>query len=411
MTSTALPFRPRFGVRVLDPAEAQERWSRHMVGAAWGLLLLNALTFYPGSSVLHIPSIAGKLITQGALQGALLAALIVNRRLVLRPNVFLCLTSLLVIVALVTTLQPQHLGTVYRTFRLGEFVVVLWLLTPWWGRRDMLLLRYHLTFLSVILGSVIVGVFLAPGRATSDGRLNGVLWPVPGTQVAHYAAIATGLVVVLWFCGLMRNKLTLVFVILSCAILVLTHTRTALVGMVAGILVAGLSLIVAKPRVRKLFVAAGTTVAVVIMTLSSFIATWLARGEGTQGLEQLSGRTKVWGPLLALPRDKFQEIFGFGLSNSSFDGLPIDSNWLSAYLEQGLLGVAISAAMLLFLLVTAYFQPRGVQRALALFLVTYCLIASFTEDGFTDATPYMLELVLAASLLVPPIVGRRPGLT
>ena len=101
-------------------------------------------------------------------------------------------------------------------------------------------------------------------------------------------------------------------------------------------------------------------------------------------------------------------IFGFGLSNSSFNGLPIDSNWLSSYQEQGLIGVAICAMMLLFLLVTAYFQPRGVQRALALFLITYCVVASFTEDGFTDVTPYLLELTLAASLLVPSAVGRRP---
>ena len=42
------------------------------------------------------------------------------------------------------------------------------------------------------------------------------------------------------------------------------------------------------------------------------------------------------------------------------------------------------------------------QRALALFLVTYCLVASFTEVGFTDASTYLLELTLAASLLVPP---------
>jgi hypothetical protein len=59
--------------------------------------------------------------------------------------------------------------------------------------------------------------------------------------------------------------------------------------------------------------------------------------------------------------------------------------------------------MLFFVIVAAYFQPRGTQRALALFLATYCLVASFTEVGFTDVTPYLLELTLAASLLVPPI--------
>ena len=178
--------------------------------------------------------------------------------------------------------------------------------------------------------------------------------------------------------------------------------------MVAGILVAGLSLIVAKARVRKLFATAGAVAGVAVMTLSGVITTWLARGEGTGELTNLTGRTKVWGPLLAFPRDKFQEIFGFGLSNDSFNGLPIDSNWLASYQEQGLFAVAVCATILVFLLVMAYFQPRGMQRALALFLVTYCLVASFTEVGFTDVSPYLLELTLAASLLVPTAEGRRP---
>jgi hypothetical protein len=184
-------------------------------------------------------------------------------------------------------------------------------------------------------------------------------------------------------------------------VLLLSHTRTALAALIAGIAVAGLSLISVKPRVRRLFATVSVLAAVVVMTSSAFIATWLARGQSQQGLDNLTGRTEVWGPLLAFPRDKFQEIFGFGLSNASFNGFPIDSNWLASYEEQGLFGVVVCAIILIFLLVMAYFQPRGSRRALALFLVTYALVASFTEVGFTDASPYLLDLVVAASLLMP----------
>jgi hypothetical protein len=165
--------------------------------------------------------------------------------------------------------------------------------------------------------------------------------------------------------------------------------------------VAGMSLIAGNSRVRKLFATVGAVVAIAVITLSSFIVTFLARGQGTQQLTNLTGRTVVWGALVNFPRDKFQMIFGFGLSNDSFNGLAIDSNWLASYQAQGLFGVIICAMILVFLLVTAYFQPRGLQRALALFLVTYCLIASFTEVGFTDASVYLLDLTVAASLLVP----------
>jgi hypothetical protein len=65
--------------------------------------------------------------------------------------------------------------------------------------------------------------------------------------------------------------------------------------------------------------------------------------------------------------------------------------------------------LLLFLFVVAYFQPRGPQRALALFLATYVLVASLTETGLSQPSSYLLEVTLAASLIVRPLAGRRPG--
>jgi O-Antigen ligase len=406
VSTSVAALRPGRGVP-LPVAEARDRSVRRRVGIVWGLLVLNVMG-YTGALV-HIPGAIGKGLTQGALPVALLVALTINRKIVIRPNVFLCLAFLLATEAIVTALQPHSFGTVYRTFRMVEFVAALWLLTPWWGRRDLLLVRCHLKALAVVLGSVLLGVLIAPNKAIGTGRLIGVLWAVPATQVAHYSAVIFGVTAVLWFCGQLRSRVTVIIVSAAGVILILTHTRTALVAMVAGLLVAGLSLIAAKARVRKLFAVAGAVTAVAIMTLSGVLASWLSRGQGSSQLTHLTGRTAVWGPLLAFPRDKFQEIFGFGLSNDSFNGLPIDSNWLASYQSQGLLGVVICATMLIFLLALAYFQPRGVQRALALFLVTYCLIASFTEVGFTGPSPYLLELTLAASLLVPPAATRNRG--
>jgi hypothetical protein len=408
MTYSRVAFRPRQGVTLLTQAQAGERLERSVrvrVGVAWGLLYFNTLTFFPHTSFLPIPGTVGKAIAQATLPAALLVALSINPKVIVRPNVLLCLVSLLVVGAVLPMLQPQSFGIVYRTFRMAGFVAGLWLLTPWWGRRDLLLVRCYLVSLWVVLGSVLLGLFVSPHRARANGRLGGVVWPIPPTQVAHYAAVATGLVIVLWFCGYIRGRTTLILTVVGGAILVLTHTRTALAALIASLLIAGLSLVVAKPRVRRLFATAGAVATVVVLTFSAAITTWLARGQSAQGLDNLTGRTEVWGPLLAFPRDKFQEIFGFGLSNASFNGFPIDSNWLSSYEQLGLFGVVICVIILIFMLVTAYFQPRGVRRALALFLIAYCLVASFTEDGFTDVSPYLLDLTLAASLLVPPLDG------
>jgi len=399
-------LRPRRGVRLLATAPADERSVRRRVAVAWGLLILNALTYY--GSILHIPSAAGKGITQAALPAALIVALTVNRRIVIRPNVFLFLATLLALEAVISCLQPQHLGTVYRTLRLAEFIAGLWLLSPWWGRRDMLLVRSHMVWLAVIQGTVILGLLVAPGHALAGHRLGGVLWDVPATEVAHYAAVTAGAAVVLWLGGLLPGRLTLVIAGSEGIILVLTHTRTALVALVLALMVASLSLITARVRVRRFFATASIVVIVVAVLGAGVLTTWLTRGQSAQELTSLTGRTGFWTLVLNLPRTRFQEIFGFGLSNGSVDGLPIDSNWLVAYLQQGIFGVILTAAMLLFVLVAAFFQPSGTRRALALFLATYCLVASFTQVGFTSATVYLLELTLAASLLVPSAAESEP---
>lgn len=385
MSSSVIALRRQRAAVALNPAEAGDRSVRRRVFAAWGLLFFNTLTFVPGG-ILHIPSHVGKGLAQGALPVALLVALTVNPKVKVRPNVFLCLVSLLVADTLITCVLAQHFGTVYRTFRFAEFVAALWLLTPWYGRRDMLLLRYHLRCLFVVLGSVLLGLMIDPGHARAvDGRLSGVIWPMEPTQVAHYAAIAAGVIVVLWLARLLSGPSTLAGVTVAIAILLLTHTRTALVGLVAGILVAGLSLFTVNSRVRKFFATGAAAVSIGVITVIGVVTTWLARGENAQGLATLTGRTKLWALVLSQPRNEFQKIFGFGLSNSSINGLPIDSNWFASYMMEGLFGVVVCVMILAFLFVTAFFQPRGVQRALALLLVTYCTLASFTEIGFTDA--------------------------
>lgn len=373
------------------------------VRVVWALLMLNVLTFYADvPHLLPMPSIAGKFVTQAALVMALLVVLSVNRPAVVRPSVFIMLAVVLGGIALVTSFHAEFvLGATYRASRMLVFVLVLWLLTPWWGRRDLLLLKAHLTVTWVILGSVLLGLLAAPALALTEGRLTGVIWPIPPTQVAHYSAVAAGLSVVLWMSGFLRRWPTVAAVSIAVPMLLLTHTRTALVALVAGVFIAGLSLFTTRRRVRKAFGLGVIAVGVGALTVSSYVATWLARGQSTEEVAALTGRREVWELILAEPRTVLEIAFGYGLSNKSFKGRPIDSNWLATYYDLGVVGVAISASLLLFLLSVATLKREGgPERALALFLVAYSLVASFTETGHSDASSYFLELGLAAALLM-----------
>ena len=396
---TALRRYPRALTRNLP--EAREGSIRSRIKIAYWLLCFNTLTFFAGYSIVPIPSKVGKGIAQATLPVALVILLTVNPKLKFRPNVYLCVVSLLVADAAVTAFASHHLGTMFRTFRLAEFVAGLWLLTPWWGRRDMLLFRCHLSFLYALIASVFVGLCISKHRAFAyGGRLTGALWPMLPTGIAQWAAVAAGLTALLWLGRQVSGRRALIGIFFAVTALILTHTRTALVAAVAGLLVAGLSLFAGNARVRKFFGTVVAVVSVAVVTLAGVITTWLTRGEGTAGLTTLTGRTNFWALVLNLPRTRFQEIFGFGLSSASVNGLPIDSNWLSSYMQEGLLGVGICALTLVYLMVACLFQPPGLRRALALFLVTYVLVASFTEDAFTDVSMYMLHLTIAASLLV-----------
>jgi len=182
--------------------------------------------------------------------------------------------------------------------------------------------------------------------------------------------------------------------------LVGTQARSGESATVVGLVVAGASLFLGHARVRRTS-ALGAVLAVGVATaFAPEITKWALRGQTTQEAGQLTGRTKVWSQVFDMPRPKIQELFGSGLSNMSFNGLPIDSNWVASYLDQGWFGIVIQATVIVILLLLAATRERGPQRAVALFIIVYCLVASFTETGLGTASPYLLDLTVAASLLV-----------
>jgi len=400
MSASVTGVRRYPGLLRLDSVATRERSVLRRVKIAYGLLFFNTLTYSAGG-LIPLSSKVGKALPNGALPLAILLLLTVNPKLKLRPNVFLSLVGLLVLDTIFTATQQVHLGTDYRTIRFIEFLVALWLMTPWWGRADMLLFRVHLRILYIALISVAVGALLSPGKANfPSGRLTGAVWPMYPTQVAQYGAIAAGLTLLLWIGRRITGRAAAIGLLFSLVTLILTHTRTALAALIIGLLVAGLSLFAVNARVRSLFGWGALVTSMAVVTAGGFIATWLARGENGEGLATLTGRTNFWAMVLAEPRNLFQELFGFGLSNAGVNGLPIDSNWLASYQQEGLIGVGVCAVILIYLLVGAFFQISSLRRAIILFLVIYCLLASITEDAFEAPSSYLLHLVIAASLLV-----------
>ncbi|CAL9412159.1 O-antigen ligase domain-containing protein [Streptomyces sp. enrichment culture] len=383
------------------------------VGTAWGLLVLNTLGSAGAKTIVPLPRSLIQMVTMGALVAAFTLALAVNLRLRVRPSAFLFLLTLLLVPSVLASASLESgLGALFRCARLTVFVATLWLLSRWWDGGTAFV-RLHIRMYFLVLCSVAAGLAVSPGAALPDlygGRLVGALWPLTPPQIGQYAAVITGLGVLLLLGRRTDRRGAALVVVPALVLLALTHTRTATLGLVAGLAVAIGSLVLTSAAARRFFTWAVLVAAVAAVGFGSLLQAWFLRGQSQENFTSLTGRAKVWDALLAAPRTASEYLFGAGLGDKSFGGLPIDNSWLAVYHEQGMTGVILVAAMIAVLGGVALLRPPSLSRACALFLISYCGIASYTEAGLGDASPYLLHLTVAASLLVAPAAApSRPA--
>ncbi|MFE6756962.1 O-antigen ligase domain-containing protein [Streptomyces sp. NPDC057684] len=386
-------------------AEARAAGTPRTVGVIWGLLVLNTLGSAGAETIVPLPRSLIQMATMGALIAAFTLALAVNLRLRIRSSAFLLLLTLLLVPSVISSVGLESgFGALFRCTRLALFVGTLWLLTRWWDG-GLTFVRHHIRMYFAVLGLVAAGLVISPGAAMPDlygGRLVGALWPLTPPQIGQYAAVIIGLTVLLVLGRRTDRNAAAVIIVPSFVLLVLTHTRTATLGLVIGLALAIGSLLLTSAAARRFFTWTVVCAAVAAVGFSSALQAWFLRGQSQENFANLTGRAKVWDALLAAPRTTIEQLFGMGLGDKSFDGLPIDNSWLAVYQEQGLVGAAVVAAILLVLGGVALLRPPSLQRACAIFLISYCAIASYTEAGLGDASPYLLHLAVAASLLAAP---------
>ncbi|MFL1898927.1 O-antigen ligase domain-containing protein [Streptomyces tauricus] len=396
-------------------AEARPPGTPKLVGVVWGLLILNTLGSAGAKTIVPLPRSLIQLVTMGALVAAFTLALALNLRLRIRASAFVLLLTLLLLPSLISSLQLESgLGALFRCTRLALFVGTLWLLSRWWDG-NLTFVRHHIRMYFAVLGSVAAGLVVSPGAAMPElygGRLVGALWPLTPPQIGQYAAVIVGLTVLLVLGRKADRTSATVIIVPSLVLLALTHTRTATIGMLIGLVLAIGSLVLTSAAARRFFTWAVLVAVVAAVGFAPALRAWFLRGQSQENLTSLTGRAKVWDALLAAPRTNGEKLFGMGLGDKSFGGLPIDNSWLAVYHEQGWIGVTLVAAVFVVLGGVALLRPPSLPRACAIFLISYCAIASYTEAGLGDASPYLLHLALAASLLAvpaPPAAQPKPA--
>ena len=178
-----------------------------------------------------------------------------------------------------------------------------------------------------------------------------MIWPIPATQGAHYAAVVLGMAVILWFCGYMRGRPTLLMALVSLVVLLLAEARTALLAAVMGLFVAGLSLVPTSPRVRRTFAIVAVVGVLATFGRASVITHYLARGQSSQQLTGSPGGQASGGRCLPIRRDRFQISSGSACRTARFGGCRSTATGLTRIRTRACSAIQFAALIIVLLIV------------------------------------------------------------
>ncbi|WP_448614185.1 O-antigen ligase family protein [Modestobacter sp. URMC 112] len=249
-----------------------------------------------------------------------------------------------------------------------------------------------------LIGSVAAVTGLPAAAAT--GRLAGGLPPLAPNELALLAGVVV--VHVTWRAVLGDvGPGRAVAALLALGVIWQTGSRTGLLMLVVGLLVVAAHV----RRARVGLVVSGLLLAAlgVLAVVTTGAVAGFAERDGA-GVSTLHSRFIAWRASLTWADSAWQQVFGGGLSvkiirvqGQLWDTQPLDSSWVSALVQTGVLGLLVAACWAAWVLRGAWRAPRP-HRALFLGLLVFLLGRSVLESGLFDATPAFLAFV-AVSLL------------
>ena len=254
---------------------------------------------------------------------------------------------------------------------------------------------------SAMVGMGSVGLVLSAAALPtylSTGRLGGGLLPINPNDLAML--LGPPFIWLLWLV-LRGNSRPFhgVALVLFLALSYMTGSRTGLVALV----VAAMVVVVKSPRIPPFgFAAFALSLPAVFYVLSftGALAAFVGR-DGTGNVTTLNSRTIAWTAVFSAHFDFSHRWFGGGLSTKSvtvsgqfWTTQVVDSSWVSAYIQAGILGLALLTLWSISSLVMS-FQRRNEHSALWAGLIVFAVIRSGLQSGLIDSA------VLFVVMLIP----------
>lgn len=284
----------------------------------------------------------------------------------------------------------------------------------------LLAMRYPATVLLPSLIAVLGTLFLVAGvtglgSISTDGRLAGGFPPMHPNELALQGAI-----VMLWVVSRITHGLDtwghLLVGTLALGAVLQSGSRTSLLVLVPAVLIVIATATAIRVR-TGLLAGALTPLLVWVVMGTDFLASAVLRGQDASRLTSLSNRTIAWRSAFSPRSTIWETLFGSGLATKQipvtgqyWNTQLLDSSWVSALVQGGLVGLAICALFIVRTVVRTYRTASRQLLGWELAIVVLLASRGMLESGLFDASTSFLILACVAlcngTLMVR---GRRPG--
>ncbi len=260
------------------------------------------------------------------------------------------------------------------------------------------LIRSLLAMMSLV-GLVSAGSGI--GGILAGGRIFGVIPPLNPNDISLLCGLpALGLVHELSL-GRAKNRFGIPLLAALVAVVWFTGSRTGLFAFATAVTLILL-------HARRLRIGAALTLFALlpftffILTATDLFTKVLQRGDETgANLLTLNARTIAWNAVLNTPSDTWQRWVGAGLAvkqvsvaGQYWQDQVLDSSWISALAQAGVLGTAVLAIWALSTLFSSMAARR--IRSFTTPALVFLLIRSFLENGLVDSNvPFVVFLTIS----------------
>ncbi|MHA7264688.1 O-antigen ligase family protein [Arthrobacter sp. TMN-37] len=368
----------------------------------WIILIVSVTSWRKG--VYFEGAVDAVVVAKAVLQGiALTIALLLKRAAPTAYPVaggpFLVVIAVLAVSMIGALSSGGTLASAVLAVRILLLAVTVVLLVSIFPRQQVLL--------QLVIATGIVGGVLAVtgiGTLASGGRLEGTLLPISPNGLVVLCAVPALAAIHRVISGRAAAGVNIAacFYALAC---IATQSRTALLGMAVALVVIVLSV----QRIQRYIAVVLVMIipALVVFAVYTTFFESLVNREDSASNTTLNSRTIAWDVVLSTPFELLQKWVGAGLSVKTvnvrgqyWNEQVLDSTWVSALAQTGLIGTALLAVLAAAVLVTNL--RGGRDNALPLAVLVFLLIGSFLETGLLDSSVNFIIFLALASTFVPP---------